>query len=68
MALTGSLDLTKTPAVLTVVSDRRKESVDIHSAGDDLTLTGNWPVAVSDSSGRVWTVQSDDGVTAVYTG
>ena len=68
MALTATLDLTVTPAVLKVVSDRRKVSVDVHSAGDDAVATGQYPVSVVDSSGRAWTVQSDDGTTAVYTG
>lgn len=68
MALTGKLDLTTTPATLTVVSDRRKESVTVHSAGEDLTLDGVWPVTVTDSAGRTWTLKSDDGATAVYTG
>lgn len=68
MALTASVDLTKNPAELTVVSDRRRVTVNVHAAGDDAVATGAYPVTVSDSSGRVWTVKSDDAVTAVYTG
>ena len=67
MALKGSFDLTKNPIECTVVSDRRKVSVDVSSAGDTLTLTGQFPIKITDSSGRVWTVKSDDGATAVYT-
>lgn len=68
MSLTASVDLTKTPPVLTVVSDKRKVSVDVSAVGETATCTGTFPVKVTDASGRVWTVKSDDGVTAVYTG
>lgn len=68
MALTAKLDLTTSPATLTVTSDRRKVSVDVHAAGDDAVATGTFPVTVADTSGRAWSVQSDDGTTAVYTG
>lgn len=68
MALTAKLDLTTSPATLTVTSDRRKVSVDVHAAGDDAVATGTFPVTVADDSGRVWTQSSDDGDVAVYTG
>lgn len=68
MSLSATLDLTVTPPTLTVVSDRRKVTVDVHSAGDTATATGTFGVQVQDDSGRVWTAQSDDGTTAVYTG
>lgn len=72
MALQAAVDTSKTPFTLTVTSDRRKFSGDVtvSSAGDTATATyaGQFPVAVTDDSGRVWTVESDDGTTAVYTG
>lgn len=67
MALTATLDLTKTPAELTIVSDKRKVTVTVTSAGDTATGTATYPVTVTDDTGRVWTSQSDDGTTAVYT-
>lgn len=68
MALTATVDLTAATPKLTVVSDKRKVAVTVSSAGETATGTATYPVTVSDSSGRVWTKQSDDGVTAVYTG
>lgn len=75
MALTLTLDK---PAyapgdtmTLTAVSDKRVQSdtIDVQAAGDDakVTTTVQAGIKVSDSTGRVWTVKSDDGVTAVYT-
>lgn len=66
MALTAKVDTTVTPVTLTVVSDRRKVSVSVTSAGETATGTAAYPVVVSDTSGKVWTVQTDDAVTAVY--
>lgn len=66
MALTGSLNLTVTPIKLTVTSDKRKVSAQIAAVGESLLLTGTFPVTVTDAA-RTWTIQSDDGVTAVYT-
>lgn len=68
MSLQASVDLTKNPLELTVVSDKRLVSVQVTAVGETATATGRFPVQVSDSSGRVWTVKSDDGTTAVYTG
>lgn len=68
MALTASVNLSKTPIELTVTSDKRKVSVQVSVAGETATATGSFPVTVKDDSGRVWTVKSDDGQTAVYTG
>lgn len=68
MALTASLDLTKNPVELTVVSDKRKVSVTVTAVGETATATGAFPITITDSSGRVWTQKSDDKVTAVYTG
>lgn len=68
MAITASINLTKTPIELTVVSDKRKVAVSVTSAGETATGTATFPVAVSDDSGRVWTRKSDDGTTAVFTG
>lgn len=63
MALTATLDMTKKPPTLTVVSDRREGSV---TTGGE-TANFLWPVVITDPSGHPWAVQSDDGTTAVYT-
>ena len=68
MAISGSVNLTKTPIELTVTSDKRKVSVVVSAVGESATLTGTFPVTINDASGRVWTVKTDDGTTAVYTG
>lgn len=68
MTLSAKVDLTVTPPLLTVVSDRRKVSVQVAAVGETATATGQFPVTVNDSSGRVWSVQSDDGDVAVYSG
>lgn len=68
MALTATIDLTLTPPTLTVVSDKRVVKVTVSAAGDTATGTATFPITVTDDSGRTWTVKSDDGTTAVYTG
>ena len=68
MALTATVDLTKSPILLTVVSDKRKVAVSVSSAGETATGTATYPVTITDTSGRVWSLKSDDGATAVYTG
>lgn len=67
MALTASVDVTKTPAELTVVSDKRQVEVTVTAAGETAVGTAVFPVKVTDED-RTWTKKSDDGVTAVYTG
>lgn len=67
MALTASVDLTQTPIRLTVVSDRRKVSGTVTVGGETANYSASFPVSISDDSGRVWSVFSDDGATAVYT-
>lgn len=67
MSLAGSkIDTTVTPATLTVISDKRKISAVVTTAGENVTLTGLFPVTIVDASGKVWVVKSDDGLTAVY--
>jgi hypothetical protein len=68
MALTATVDLSVTPPTLTVTSDKRKVSVEVTSAGETATGTATYPVNVTDSSGRAWTLSTDDGATAVYHG
>jgi hypothetical protein len=68
MAITASVDLTKTPIQLTVTSDKRKVSVQVTAVGETATATGQFPIKIQDDSGRTWNVVSDDGVTAVYNG
>jgi hypothetical protein len=64
--LTATIDLTKTPLELTVVSDKRVVSVQVSVLGETATATGKFPVKVTDSN-RTWTLKTDDGKTAVYT-
>jgi hypothetical protein len=66
-ALTATVDLTKTPIELTVKSDKRKIAVSVTTAGETATGTATFPVVVTDPT-RTWTLKSDDGLTAVYTG
>lgn len=68
MALTASIDITKSPLELTVVSDKRRVRVSVTAAGETAVGTAIFPVTVTDDSGRVWTRKSDDGTTAIYTG
>lgn len=67
MAITASIDLTKSPIELTVVSDKRKVEVSVQAAGETATGTATFPVLVTDAA-RTWTKKTDDGATAVYTG
>lgn len=64
--LTATIDLTKTPIELTVVSDKRVVSVQVAVLGETATATGKFPVKVTDTD-RTWTLKTDDGKTAVYT-
>ena len=68
MALTATVDLTKTPITLTVVSAKRLVNVTVASAGETAVGTATFPITLTDTTGRVWTSVSDDGKTAVYTG
>ena len=68
MAITADINLSKTPATLTVTSDKRKVEVSVTAAGETAIGTAVFPVTVSDNSGRTWTKKSDDGTTAVYEG
>lgn len=67
MALTATVDITTTPVTLTVTSDRRKITGTVTSQGETATYTATFPVTITDTTGRVWTGRSDDGVKAVYT-
>lgn len=64
MALTATVDLTKTPPTLTVVSDKRLVTVTVTSAGDTATGVAQYPITVTDLV-RTWKPVSDDGKTAV---
>jgi hypothetical protein len=68
MALTATLDLTVTPIRLTVVSDKRKVTAEVKTAGEIATCSGTFPVQFTQTGGRTWTLLSDDETTAVYTG
>lgn len=72
MALTATANTSATPFTLTVTSDKRKfsGSVTVNTAGETASApyAGQFPITVSDSSGRIWTLSTDDGTTAVYTG
>ena len=64
MALTVTIDLTKTPPTLTIVSDKRLVSVSVTSAGDTAVGTATYPYTVTDTA-HTWKPISDDGKTAV---
>jgi predicted methyltransferase len=66
MTLSAKVDLTVNPPVLTVVSDKRKVSVQVTAVGETVTATGLFPVTVTDSSGKAWKAVSDDGTTATF--
>lgn len=67
MALTAKIDTSKTPAVLTVTSDKRERPIKItlESAGETAVVTGAWapaPVTIAEATGvGAITVRSDDG-------
>ena len=64
--LTATIDLTKTPIELTVMSDMRVVSVQVSAVGETATATGRFGVKLTDTD-RTWALKSDDGKTAVYT-
>lgn len=66
MAITASIDVSKSPIELTVTSDKRKVEVTVKAAGETATGTATFPVTVTDAA-RTWARKSDDGTTAVYT-
>jgi hypothetical protein len=66
MSLTAAVDITVSPITLTVTSDRRKVTGTVVSQGETATYSATFPVTVTDTSGRVWTVKTDDGIKAVY--
>lgn len=68
MALSAAIDITKTPIELTVVSDKRIVAVTVTAAGETATGEARFPVTITQSGGRTWTLKSDNGTTAVYTG
>lgn len=68
MALTAAVDTAKSPIELKVTSDKRKVEVTVTAAGETAVGTAVFPIKITDDSGRVWTLKSDDGATAVYTG
>lgn len=54
MPLSATINTTAKPMTMTVVA----------APGERTTTVIKWPLSVTDDSGHVWTVQSDDGVTA----
>lgn len=64
--LTASVDLSKSPIELTVVSDKRLVSVQVSAVGETATATGTFPIRLTDAD-RTWKLKTDDGKTAVYT-
>ena len=67
MTLSAAVDITVTPITLTVTSDRRKVTGTVVSQGETASYSATFPVTVTDTSGRVWTQASDNGIKAVYT-
>ena len=69
MALSASIDITKNPIELTVTSDKRIVAVTVTAAGETASGTATFPIVITQSGGRVWTLKgTDNGTTAVYTG
>ena len=62
--LTATVDLTKTPPTLTVVSDKRVVAVTVTSAGETAVGSAQYPLIISDLV-RTWKPVSDDGKTAI---
>jgi hypothetical protein len=65
MTLTAEINISVSPPVLTVVSDRRLIEVTVSTAGETTTATAVYPVTITDPD-REWIEQSDDGVTSTY--
>jgi hypothetical protein len=68
VALSATVDVSVTPIRLTVVSDKRIVAVTVTAAGETATGSAQFPVTITNPGGRTWTLQSDNGTTAVYTG
>lgn len=68
MALSATVNISVSPITLTVVSDKRKVSGTVTAVGETAPFDAKFPITINDSTGRVWTSVSDDGITAVYTG
>lgn len=66
MTLKATVDVSKTPLELTVVSNKRAVSGTVTVGGETATFSGSLEPTVVDDSGRVWSKVSDDGSTAVY--
>jgi len=71
MALSASVDISKSPLELTVRLDsalaaKRTVDVDITILGETVHAAAVFPIKVVDAE-RTWTIKSDDGTVAVYT-
>lgn len=66
--ITGKIDASKNPIELTVTSDKRIVTATVQAVGETAELKGQFPVTITATGGRTWTLKSDDGTTAVYTG
>ena len=62
--LTATVDLTKNPPTLTVVSDKRVVAVTVTTAGETATGSAQYPLVITDLV-RIWKPVSDDGKTAI---
>jgi len=67
MALTAVVDTTKSPIELRVTSDKRKVTGSVTVGGETANYVGAFEPKITDTSGRVWVKQNDDGSVAVYT-
>lgn len=67
MALSVSIDITKSPIEMTVTSDSRELAVEVKAAGETASGTVVFPVTITNAGGRTWTKKSDDNRVAVYT-
>lgn len=67
MALTATVDTTKTPIELRVISDKRKVTGTVTVGGETANYVGAFEPKITDDSGRTWVKRDDDGSTAIYT-
>lgn len=66
---TITINLAASPQTVTVKTDptaNRSITLTATDRGSTATANAIYPITLTDSSGRVWVKQSDDGLTAVY--
>jgi len=67
MALKATLDLAKNE-LRVESSPSRSVTLTVTDRGSTASAEGIYPLTVTDDSGRVWRLESDDGAVAIYRG